>query len=191
MFSKYLWLLAACWLVTPGGLILVGLIGENRLIPLFNPRKQFLSFMPGDLFLGVTVAWLLYNLLSLQPGHWYLSRWWYVIILIVALLVAILITKAEYDTGFFPVRAILSPTKIYHNFILYAGYGSVAVFALIAGFASGSWVKTLVAIIPATGWIAMLLIEPNWPEHANSTRCLNAHITNWQVCPALRNLFGK
>ena len=190
MFSKYLWLLAVCWLITPGGLILVGLIGENRLIPLFDPSKQFLSFMPGDLFLGVTVAWLLYNLPSLRHG-WYLSLWWYVVILIVAFIVAVVITKAEFDTGFFPARAILSPTKIYHNFILYAGYGSVAVFALIAGFASGSWAKTLVAIIPATGWIIMLLIEPSWPVNANATRCLNAHIANWQVCPTLRNLFSK
>ncbi len=186
---KFTVLLITCWTITPLAMVSIGLLFESRLIPLINPRKQFLSFFPGDLFLGVAVAIVWNDLTLLQNNHqWYLSLWWYAVLLCLATTIAIVVTTAEYKSGFFPHRAILSPTKLYHNIALYGGYGSFVIYSSIATclgthaiINNGDiWIKPVIAIIPFVFWIAMLIIERYIPRGADSTRRLNAHVANWQ-----------
>jgi hypothetical protein len=186
--SYWQWLLI-CWLISPGALIIIGVVGESRLVPLFNPRKQFLSFFPGDLFLGVSVSWLIFEMVRLQPEKWYLSWWWYVILLIIALSIAVTMTQSEYKSNYFPKRAILSPTKIYHNLALYGVYGSIAGFSILAGFFSRHILQTLLAMSPMLCWASMLIIERFLPKNAEKTRRNCAHVADWKPLNPLRFLF--
>ncbi len=145
--------LLICWAITPGMMILVGLIGEFRLIPL-SPSTQFLSFFPGDLFLGAGVACLLTAARGLPDDRrWYSAPIVHLLVMVAAVSAAIYLTRGEWKGGAYPKMAILSPTKLYHNGALYGAYGYLAVVVFIADVAGLGWGE-----IFAGGWMTRALI---------------------------------
>lgn len=124
--------LLLCLLLSPVGMILVGLVGEARLVPL-SPRKQFLGFMPGDIFLGIGAALLLTVAQDLPYGQWYNNLLVHQVLLGITMVVALVMTIVELVSKFYPFWAIVSPTKLYHNFLLYGGYGYMIVLLVFAG----------------------------------------------------------
>lgn len=153
------------WLATPGLMIALGAIGESRWIPLWSER-QFRSFFPGDLFLGIAVASLLTMAQSLpDTERWYNATWWHLTVLIGAAIVAGVMTWLERDA--YPKRALLSPTKIYHNGVLYVGYGYVGFTTAIAViFGAPSWYLLVPILFGGVGWHSLPATTPRtrrWP----------------------------
>lgn len=174
------WLtLVVCLLITPIGHCLVGAIFETRLVPL-SPTKQFLSFFPGDIFLGMMTAGLLVLAHRLPAeSRWYNATWWHVVVLVSAIAVACALTWMEYQGGGYPPRAMRSPTKLYHNFILYGGYGYIIVTTLVAVvIAAGSWWLVL-ALLPGLIWLVCLVGDNFTSEETKNRRVSNAHVEHW------------
>lgn len=166
---------------TPVGHCLVGLLLEGRVIPL-TPKKQFLSFFPGDILLGVTVAGLLVMAQDLPLVEaWYNQAWWHATILAVAAVVAFVMTVAEVRGGVYPLGAILSPTKIYHNLVLYVGYGYVAISTLVAViFGSPSW-WIVTALVPGIIWGCLVAVDSTLSGSKMKQKAAHAHVENWKV----------
>lgn len=175
--------LAICVAITPLGHLLVGLIGESRLVSI-APSRQFLSFFPGDLFLGVMTAGLLTLASGIDAGqHWYNTTWWHVLVLISAVMVAVIATYGEWKSGVYPTRAIFSPTKLYHNGLLYIGYGYVIVTTLVAVLFGGSisWQLPLV-LVPGVIWVFLVIkdstLSAENPEQLE-VKARSAHVADW------------
>lgn len=174
------WLtMVICLLITPVGHYLVGAIFETRLVPL-SPTKQFLSFFPGDIFLGMMTAGLLVLAHRLPAeSRWYNATWWHVVVLVSAIVVACALTWMEYKGGGYPPRAMWSPTKLYHNFILYGGYGYIIVTTLVAVVITvGSWWLVL-ALLPGLIWLGCLVGDNVTSEETKQSRVHNAHVEHW------------
>ena len=174
-----------CWGLTPVGHLVVGLVGESRWVPI-SPNKQYLSFFPGDLLLGMTAASLLVLAQRLpDTERWYNSTIWHVIVLVGALVVASGLTFMEWKGEFYPHRAIMSPTKLYHNFLLYGGYGYVIVATLIAVVAGGPWspmygVWLFLCLVPSLVWIKFLERDNSLKGSVARSIADHAHIADWQ-----------
>jgi len=177
--------LLICWAITPFGHLLVGLVLESRLVSI-QPSKQFLSFFPGDLFLGVPVATFLVMAQNVRSqDRWFNSLGFHVFVLIGALVVATLLTRMEVKDGAYPPRAIKSPTKIYHNFALYGLYGYVAVVSLTAVFAgnhwdSGSIVAAVVAMVFGFVWVSFVVMDNKLSKADSVKKASHAHVADWK-----------
>lgn len=188
--------------VTPGMMFVIGIIGESRWLPI-SPKRQFLSFFPGDIFLGMAVAGLLVNAGHLPDARaWYNSTPWHVVVLVGALAVAGGMTYGEYRASSvqgqgYAKRALLSPTKLYHNVVLYGGLGYVGFSTLVANtaglvmdFSADELGGFLICLIPGAVWISFLLLEQNDRflrritgipgDLVKTTRVKNAHVANWR-----------
>jgi hypothetical protein len=183
------WLtLALCLAITPGAMMVIAPLFEARWLPL-SPKKQFLSFMPGDLLLGLTAAGLLFLANGLPAEHrWYNADAWHGIVQALAIIAAIVLTYREWLDGTYPTRAMCSPTKAYHN-ALYAVYGYVIVttlFAVVGGmtwtFGTFSWL--CLALTPAILWVALLAYD-NGSRDRVATKAYYAHVPWWR--PIWRN----
>lgn len=175
--------LVICIAITPIGHLVVGLIGESRIVPI-APSWQFLSFFPGDLFLGVMAAGLLSLGADVSGGqHWYNATWWHGLVFGSAVIVAVVATYSEWKSGVYPTRAIFSPTKLYHNGLLYIGYGYVIVTTLVAVLfgADISWQLPLV-LIPGVIWVILVIkdstLSAEDPEKLE-VKARSAHVANW------------
>lgn len=139
------WMIALllAWFVTPVFLYVIALIFEKRLAPIW--RNQFLSFMPGDLFLGGIIA----ASVALTEGmraedRWFQHGWWDLACLAFGVCFYfvghIVVDGQKFSKGQpqkYTRSQLWSPSKLYHDFILFIGYGAllvrVAVPALIYG----------------------------------------------------------
>lgn len=178
----WLFTLLVVWLFTPAALIAVGAIGESRLVPLdsWNGR-QYWSFFPGDLFLGVMTAGLLIATQSLPERQaFYNATWWHVTVLATCVIVAVVLTIGELRSGMYPSGAILSPTKLYHNGVLYVGYGYVVASTLVACLFGGVWRPLLLPAIFGLVWVAMLAVDSKSPPEVAAERASHAHVTEWK-----------
>lgn len=169
-----------CWALTPGMMFVLGIIGESRLIPI-APDRQFVSFFPGDLFLGVTAT----GLLTLAPQlpaehHWYNATWWSVLVLIGAVVVAVVMTWFEWSSGAYPTRAIFSPTKLYHNGVLYIGYGYVIVTTLVAALAGARSWTLLWVLVPGLVWVGLMVVDNMSSAEALARKAAGAHTPHWK-----------
>lgn len=139
-----------CWAITPGMMIVIGIVGESRLIPL-TPDKQFLGFFPGDLFLGVGVAAALQAAARLPAeAAWWNQRWLHLVAVLLATIFAAGMIVTEVTSGKHPIRETLSPVGLYHGVALYGGYGYVIGVVAIATIAGSDWSDTAVQ-----GWTAV------------------------------------
>jgi hypothetical protein len=172
------------WLLTPIGFILVGIVGESRLVPLL-PKNQFLSFFPGDLFLGVGITIQIVLAGDITPGrHWFQSIWFHLAALLVCLAVAVFMTFDEYRSGAYPLHAILSPTKLYHNGLLYVGYGYLAATTAIAELSGSAWswshgIWLAVSVIAIFVWVQFVALDNKLSDAAKQHKWARAHIAGW------------
>jgi hypothetical protein len=192
LFTGFGWLtsgswweiLLKTWLLTPIGFILVGIVGESRLVPLL-PSNQFWSFFPGDLFLGVFVTIQIVLAGDITPGErWYNSTLLHVIVLVVCILVAAFMTFDEYRGGMYPLWAILSPTKIYHNGLLYVGYGYVAVTTTLAQLFGSDWswshgIWFAGSLFALYVWVQLLALDNSISKDVKRHKAERAHIAGW------------
>lgn len=180
--------LVVCLIITPGLHQLVGIIGESRWVP-WSPYKQFLSYFPGDVFLGVTVASLLVLGRKFPEEYHFYNDWrFHLLVLATTVIVAVYVTWLEYnDPNGYGHRAVRSPTKLYHNIVLYGGYGYVIVVTLFATVAmlwiNWSWDRAglvLLCLLPGLVWVSLLILENRATDATKRSRVEHAHVNDWQ-----------
>ncbi len=83
------------------------------------------------------------------------------------------------------LTALLSPTKLYHNGVLYIGYGSLTAIALIGGVAGSGWrlwtLLILVPLIPFVFWAWTAYVDNTLPEAERRERQLTAHPPSYKL----------
>lgn len=131
--GSFVKILLQFWLISPGIHMLVGLILEGRLVPL--GQGQFDSFFPGDILLGTAGACFWWNIQKhLKPAkHWYQSWGVHLFVIAALLFVGVALMYSEYSQGTYPQRAVMSPTKFWHN-SLYVVLGYPVLVGLFAQF---------------------------------------------------------
>jgi len=176
----------AFWLVTPIVPMLLACVFESRWLPL-RPSRQFLSFFPGDLFLGVMMACLFQAAREL-PGVRVLPLWFHVVLQVVTIVAAVLLWNREKEARIYPPRAMRSPTKLYHDFVLYSFYGYVAVAtiaAIIAAFiVYGTWPSWWTLAGGLLGLVWAMLVAKDSTAAGSAVKARFAHIEHWK--PILR-----
>lgn len=174
--------LIICVIFTPVGHLLVGFLFESRLVPI-TPNKQFLSFFPGDLFLAVSMAGLL-TLASDLPAekYWYNDPSWHLLLLAFVAATAAAATYSEWKSMVYPTRAILSPTKLYHNGVLYVVYGYAIVATLAALIAGSQWSWWLLAaLIPGLIWSGLVVHDSSLRPEKAREKAKHAHVSDWEM----------
>ncbi len=163
--------LLVAWLVTPIGMILVGIVFESRIVPLWSDQSR--AFMPGDIALGVmfAIGWHLYHLIP--DGSFWASAKMPIIGLFVGVLTCILMrTKFDGENNYSPA-ALRSPTKRFHDFVLYIGYLTAIIAICIPSILFGtSWsgdnlsIKLLAVLMLVVWLVGMLLdaFDPAMPQ---------------------------
>lgn len=151
--------------VTIGMMVLIGLVGESRLIPL-SPRYQYLGFFPGDLFLSMSVSAAVQICIYLPEGNfWYNSRSFHIGALIATVVFAALMGKSEIRPGGHTLKEMLSWCGLYHTGVLYGLLGYVILTTALAAIAGSDWSNGMVrrwamlSIVCALAYIACVVID--------------------------------
>lgn len=152
--GRFLTALVLAWIFTPGLFVLMGLVGESRLVPLV--KNQSRAFMPGDLFLGWVFA-----------TGWYFHPEFDNLLLGIGLAVGgvgLVLMRSKFDgINNYPIRALQSPTKMYHDYILYVGYTAALVSVAVPGVLTSSWdgvvLAKVVALVAFAIWVIGLMID--------------------------------
>ncbi len=153
--------LAICWFVSPLGVWIMQLAVDQRPIVW---SQNYLSFFPGDLFLGLLATSALSIARSLpETQRWYNGLTFHVVLLFVTLTAAYFLCWLDYHTKKYTKAEIFTGAKLYHDFGLYGLYAYVIVSTLTAIIASGLWSKNTglrtAAIIGFTIWFVLVLID--------------------------------
>lgn len=168
-----------CLAITPGGMFLIGLIFEGRIIPI-NPKKQFLSFMPGDLFLSAFCALLLWMPIKVEiPRTWYGSRRWQLIVLLICMSGAVIV-HFIFESRVYQPRSLNSPTKLYHDLVLYGLFNYVMWGAGLPKLLSGNLFGIrLLIFIPLACWL-ILAVSDSTLGRAIDEKREYAHPSDWR-----------
>jgi hypothetical protein len=181
------------WLITPGAMIVIAPIGESRWLPL-RREHQFRSFFPGDLYLGLMAAGLLTLADRLPAGErLYNNVWWHAFVFAAACTIAFILTRQEYkgNGGVYELGAIFSPTKLYHNGVLYAGYGYVIVTTLMAVVIGSDWTWSFagwlaLTLLPGVFWLRLVGKDNSLGDEESRRKASTAHDSDWRILPANR-----
>lgn len=177
---------AICLAIVPFGLWAVQLIVEGRAIKL-DRAHNYLSFCPGDLFLGLTLASTL-NLAQYLPAEqrWYNSTAFHLTAFIACFAGALGMTWLDLHGGGFTMHTILAPTKLYHNILVYWLYAYLLLTTLIAVTAGGGWSMCLrplflLAIIGLLAWAYTVKLDSSFAasiENGVSTKSATIKAAN-------------
>ena len=179
------WTFILCVAITVGAMVVIARVFESRWLPL-SPKKQFLSFFPGDILLGATAAGLLVLAQRLpMEDRWYNSSWLHFVVQVAAIIIAFRLTFDELKNFHYPLEAILSPTKLYHNFLLYAGYGYLVFMTLVAVLFGSDWSWGFagllgLTLLPGVVWLVLVRIDSTLPPHRHTAKAESAHVYDWR-----------
>lgn len=156
------------WLITPIGYWLVGVVFQATFLPLWGP-KQWRSLCPGDLLLGFAFAVLITVAVTMpeQSGRWWQHTTLHVGVILTAVMIAVAVT-ALVDAPAMPLSALLSPIKLFHNGVLYAGGVYLVVVTLLALVGSAGWsprlLLVLVVVVAFVPWVYLANSENYAPD---------------------------
>ena len=169
LWSRFISTMLACWGLTPVGHFVWAFVSQATLLPIW--RNQWRSFFPGDLSLGIGVAILVVSVDSLTAGAtgWWHERSTHVAVLVGAMAIAVVITVVM-DMPNMPMSALLSPSKQYHNLLLYGGYGYVVAMTLVAatfGDSNLTHIYGTIALflLAITPWVCLVVQDARLPHH--------------------------
>lgn len=116
------------------------------------------------------------------------ERYWLflVTLLTATITLALIITFGELDSAAkgkpfsFDRRAILSPTKLYHNIALYGAYGFIGSAAYITDIVGGVGWRVLLWALPLFGWLVLLFSEGHCTARTRLQKAESAHRRNWR-----------
>jgi hypothetical protein len=198
--SAFWKMLIIAWVVTPLGMILVGLVFESRLVPLW--RNQSKAFIPGDIGLGVVVAtgWYMYPQIP-DGSFWSSGR----IALLIAPIVCILICfvmRKQVDVNVYSRGALNSPTKRYHDYFLYLLYMwflvAISAPAILFGttWSGENLTVKLHALVWFAVWLTGMVVDLQDPRMKHKITQMHVAVYRpiWRTLPPwwgeLREKFG-
>lgn len=186
VWSHLISTLLVCWALTPAGHIVWAFVAQATVVPI-DSKRQWRSFFPGDLFLGAAIALVIVSAgkMSSTRDGWWQSTSWHVVVLCAAILVATAMTVLV-DRPVMPLSALLSPSKQYHNFLLYAGYGYVAVTSLVAAIAGNGWSPSsllwvALAAVAVTPWVVFLIQDGQLSREEAVAKQRHAHPAEYKL----------
>ena len=178
--------LAFAWTVTPIGFILVGIVFESRLVPLW--RDQARGFMPGDIALGVVFAVGYYLTPQVDLKDWWRSVEFALVVLVVSIATFYLMRK-KFDGPNYTDDALKTPTKRYHDYVLFGGYTWVLIYLCVpAILTSTSWgvgnlgVK-LVAMTALGAWVGTVALDVANPRIPSPRAHAYSYYPIWRSLP--------
>lgn len=180
--------LLACLAVATGAMLLLGLVLERRWL---RPKEMPLPFTLGDPALAVGIAsgiWTMGPHQACGPtgptGQIIASAGW--------LLFGLWQWRAEVTAGIYTRRQALSPTKIWHQLVIYPALGTWTFVAVVGGLVNAGrnplaaavmtaclaiWAGTLVHNIrhprlghPPYDWTHLRSVRPPWGEDSSTLR---------------------
>lgn len=184
-WSHLLSTLLVCWGFTPIGHLIWGFVAQATVIPI-DSTHQWSALFPGDLYLGGSVAFVIFaaGQMPEQPDRWWQSRSWHIVVLLATFTIANIITWLVDGPGM-PLSALLSPSKLYHNFVLYCGYGYVAVVTLVAAVCGNWWSNRLwlvvIALVVVTPYLHLLQSDARLTPAQNRVKQNAAHPASYRL----------
>ncbi len=175
---------AFAWILTPVGLYAVAYVFESRLVGRdFHPwYGAFRGFMPGDLFLGASFGQFVWQLgqSNTKPGWW--GEWWWHLIVVVGAVVVALLVREKMDRPNYHDRAMNSPSKLYHDFVIYMGFGYVFFTTAIAATLSTGWDFSLLRPFGFLGaWAYCVLgLDGRQTKYELRRMARNSHPADWE-----------
>ena len=112
--NKFL-MVGLVWLLWPGLMFLVGVIGESRLVPVWKHQPK--AFNPGELLIGVALVALLGMHAERVDSYYYSPAYWLYEVMVFVWLYCFVIRKKVQQN--YPARSAVSPTKITHDVVGY------------------------------------------------------------------------
>jgi len=141
--------LAAGWAICPGYMYLLAIVAEWRW-PRYH--DQFKAFMPGNLYLGVVFGGSCFLAASYRQaeghGHLYENQLWLWLPLVASAAVVVALSAMDIigafryktgDTDKYHWLQLISPTKLWHNIVVYGAYGYLLVRVGVPGLLSAPW----------------------------------------------------
>lgn len=177
--------LAVCWLITPVGHVVWAFVSQAYVVPL-SSDKQFQSFFPGDLFLGAGIAILL---TTARETVYFVDRWFqstlFHLIVLAATFTVATIMLIVLERPNLELTQLLSPSKLYHTYVLYGAYGYVAIVTLVAVIAGnwGSWQMAwvLLALVAAAPWVYYAAQDAGLPKDVMVYKQEQAHPSSYKL----------
>lgn len=134
-------------MITPGMVWLMAVVFESRVVGKhFRVIKDaFAAFMPGEVYLALCLYFFTLACGDLPDSRsWYSNRWYHISVFTAWVVVGLLLREFKEKRMLGYTKSQLwSPSKVYHDFVLYMGYGYLlTVVATAALFGADYGVNT-------------------------------------------------
>jgi len=143
------WLVFAMASFTAYGMYIVAYLFESRLpgrgpndIPVWYQQSR--AFMPGDFGLALLVAVSVYCRGNVTVG-WAESAWFKVLPIAVGIVTFLASRKFLYTPRDYPPEAWRSPSKRYHDIVMFFAFCAVAVYVCLPAYFMTSWSETVLS----------------------------------------------
>jgi hypothetical protein len=162
--------LAICLMICPILPQILGAVFDGFCVP-WDPRYQFLAFMPGNPCLAVFIAG---TSSTFHNSQFSINQTLNYAILVGAFVTYVALNLLDLASNY-TLKQMLSKAKVYHN-ALYFWYGYLAV-ACFAGMCSAdvSFSRKLWVTVPGLLWLACLIADNFMPKHIQEQRFKYAH----------------
>lgn len=114
-----------------GGMFLIALIGESRILHLWKFQSK--AFFPGDLLLCFALVIAFRNWHFLENRAAYTTPVWPTILVSIVGSLSFFLTERNGDASNYPKRARYSPTKLYHDVLGYLVADFIFLVRLVPG----------------------------------------------------------
>ena len=167
----FLQTLIICLIICPGLPQLLGYVFDGYWVP-WDPRYQFLAFVPGNPFL----AWFIASTsVTFQDQGFSLNPIANYTIVAGAFVFYVVLNVMDLGSNY-TMGQMKSATKVYHN-TLYFWYGYLAVSCFIAMLGTSAPLSyKVLATIPGVLWIGCMVADNFMPEHIQRQRFKFAHV---------------
>ncbi|MFE9181669.1 hypothetical protein ACFYN5_36280 [Streptomyces sp. NPDC007126] len=161
-----LWAFLAAFAVSPGVPALLALILERRLL---RPRYEFAAFLYGDPVLAVSCAAGVWLAGSPAAARVPVAGWPAVTMTVLPLVFGLWQARSEMRTGLYTCAQMLSPTKIWHQLVVYPLLTYLVGSALLRGVTSGAetplrWLAQAVMVGGFLFWAAANAYDRRHPR---------------------------
>jgi len=176
--------LIIAWGLTPLGLYAVAYVFESRIpgrdFRLF--KDAFRGFMPGDVFLGLAFMMFVTAIhrSDVVKDAWFNSALWHGIVFIGAVVLG-LAARKFLDAPNYTKRQMRSPSKVYHDFVLYIGYGYVFTTTAVAALGLEGWsVSTALGLLFVGFWVLCLALDLTTSKQIVERLARKSHPVRWR-----------
>lgn len=168
-------------ILTPVMMFVIQLVLEGRRPASY--ANQFRGFIPGDIFLGLSFGVMVALADKLPDGdnRWFNTGWFQLLALAGA--IGVFIVGSRLDEELYSGAQLASPSKVYHDYLLYLGYGYVLLKVGVATLFAAPWSDwpLKVAMLALVGcWVACLLHDAAQPYSRKERMAAKAHVARWR-----------